>query len=124
MKMKVCLWFLFTYKVVCQYPPVQRLMTPKSVSIAANRTAYFKPSLTPSGELKKTNQRIDKKHSVSMGLFSLVSECWINWIRINNVTYKYSTIADHTYSLWISDDYELGHFKMAGTIIKSQVSVY
>ncbi|XP_036300097.1 nuclear pore complex protein Nup153 isoform X9 [Pipistrellus kuhlii] len=50
-------------KVVCQYPPVQRLMTPKSVSIAANRTAYFKPSLTPSGELKKTNQRIDKKHS-------------------------------------------------------------
>lgn len=50
-------------KVVCQYPPVQRLMTPKPVSIAANRTAYFKPSLTPSGELKKTNQRIDKKHS-------------------------------------------------------------
>ncbi|XP_036111335.1 nuclear pore complex protein Nup153 isoform X1 [Molossus molossus] len=50
-------------KVVCQYPPVQRLMTPKQVSIAANRTAYFKPSLTPSGELRKTNQRIDKKHS-------------------------------------------------------------
>ncbi|KAM8789967.1 nuclear pore complex protein Nup153 isoform 2-T2 [Rhynchonycteris naso] len=51
-------------KVVCQYPPVQRLMTPKPVSIAANRTAYFKPSLTPSGELRKTNQRIDKKHSI------------------------------------------------------------
>ncbi|XP_059544697.1 nuclear pore complex protein Nup153 isoform X4 [Myotis daubentonii] len=50
-------------KVVCQYPPVQRLMTPKPVSIAANRTVYFKPSLTPSGELKKTNQRIDKKYS-------------------------------------------------------------
>ncbi|XP_028369407.1 nuclear pore complex protein Nup153 isoform X1 [Phyllostomus discolor] len=50
-------------KVVCQYPPVQRLMTPKPVSIAANRTAYFKPSLTPSGELRKTNQRIDKKYS-------------------------------------------------------------
>lgn len=122
--MKVCLLFLFTYKVVCQYPPVQRLMTPKPVSIAANRTAYIKPSLTPSGELKKTNQRIDKKHSVSMCLFSLVFEYWLNWIRINHVTYKYSTIADHTYSLWIRDDYELGHFKMAGTIIKSQVSVY
>jgi len=38
-------------------------MTPKPVSIAANRTVYFKPSLTPSGELRKTNQRIDKKHS-------------------------------------------------------------
>ncbi|OBS66704.1 hypothetical protein A6R68_04749, partial [Neotoma lepida] len=31
-----------------QYPPVQRLMTPKPVSIATNRTIYFKPSLTPS----------------------------------------------------------------------------
>uniref|UniRef100_A0A8D2D497 Nuclear pore complex protein Nup153 n=1 Tax=Sciurus vulgaris TaxID=55149 RepID=A0A8D2D497_SCIVU len=48
-------------KVDAQYPPVQRLMTPKPVSIAANRTVYFKPSLTPSGELRKINQRIDKK---------------------------------------------------------------
>uniref|UniRef100_A0A8C6DW91 Nuclear pore complex protein Nup153 n=1 Tax=Moschus moschiferus TaxID=68415 RepID=A0A8C6DW91_MOSMO len=50
-------------KVDSQYPPVQRLMIPKPVSIAANRTVYFKPSLTPSGELRKTNQRIDKKYS-------------------------------------------------------------
>nr|XP_040138050.1 nuclear pore complex protein Nup153 isoform X1 [Ictidomys tridecemlineatus] len=50
-------------KVDAQYPPVQRLMTPKPVSIAANRTVYFKPSLTPSGELRKVNQRIDKKDS-------------------------------------------------------------
>ncbi|XP_077911847.1 nuclear pore complex protein Nup153 isoform X1 [Halichoerus grypus] len=50
-------------RVDSQYPPVQRLMTPKPVSIAANRTVYFKPSLTPSGELRKANQRIDKKHS-------------------------------------------------------------
>ncbi|XP_013359274.1 PREDICTED: nuclear pore complex protein Nup153 isoform X3 [Chinchilla lanigera] len=48
-------------KVDSQHPPVQRLMTPKPVSIATNRTVYFKPSLTPSGELRKTNQRIDKK---------------------------------------------------------------
>ncbi|XP_055426688.1 nuclear pore complex protein Nup153 isoform X7 [Bubalus kerabau] len=50
-------------KMDSQYPPVQRLMIPKPVSIAANRTVYFKPSLTPSGELRKTNQRIDKKYS-------------------------------------------------------------
>ncbi|XP_042638308.1 nuclear pore complex protein Nup153 [Orycteropus afer afer] len=50
-------------KVDSQYPPVQRLMTPKPVSIATNRTVYFKPSLTPSGELRKPNQRIDKKHN-------------------------------------------------------------
>ncbi|XP_063116006.1 nuclear pore complex protein Nup153 isoform X2 [Cavia porcellus] len=48
-------------KVDSQHPPVQRLMTPKPISIATNRTVYFKPSLTPSGELRKTNQRIDKK---------------------------------------------------------------
>ncbi|XP_051026781.1 nuclear pore complex protein Nup153 [Acomys russatus] len=51
-------------KVDSQYPPpVQRLMTPKPVSIATNRTVYFKPSLIPSGDLRKTNQRIDKKNS-------------------------------------------------------------
>lgn len=51
-------------KVDSQYPPVQRLMTPKPISVAANRTVYFKPSLTPSGELRKINQRIDKRHSI------------------------------------------------------------
>nr|XP_012609066.1 nuclear pore complex protein Nup153 isoform X2 [Microcebus murinus] len=51
-------------KVDSQYPPVQRLMTPKPVSIATNRNMYFKPSLTPSGELKKTNQRIDEKYTM------------------------------------------------------------
>lgn len=50
-------------KVDSQYPPVQRLIIPKPVSIATNRIVYFKPSLTPSGELKKTNQRVDKKLS-------------------------------------------------------------
>ncbi|XP_014438446.1 nuclear pore complex protein Nup153 isoform X3 [Tupaia chinensis] len=50
-------------KVDSRYPPVQTLMTPKPISIAASRTVYFKPSLTPSGEVRRTNQRIDKKHS-------------------------------------------------------------
>ncbi|KAM6184898.1 nuclear pore complex protein Nup153 [Rhynchocyon petersi] len=46
-----------------KYPPVQRLMIPKPASLATNRTVYFKPSLTPSAEMKKTNQKIDKKHN-------------------------------------------------------------
>uniref|UniRef100_A0A671F7C4 Nuclear pore complex protein Nup153 n=1 Tax=Rhinolophus ferrumequinum TaxID=59479 RepID=A0A671F7C4_RHIFE len=50
-------------KVDSNYPPVQRLMIPKPVSIAANPTVYFKPSLMPFGELKKTNQIIDKNLS-------------------------------------------------------------
>lgn len=70
----ICLQFLFPYKVDSQHPPVQRLMTPKPISIATNRTVYFKPSLTPSGELRKTNQRIDKKDNVSMSLLSSVFE--------------------------------------------------
>ncbi|XP_027731142.1 nuclear pore complex protein Nup153 isoform X2 [Vombatus ursinus] len=51
-------------KVETLYPPVQRLMTPKPISIATNRSVYFKPSLTPSAEGRKTNQRIDKKHNI------------------------------------------------------------
>ncbi|XP_074063312.1 nuclear pore complex protein Nup153 isoform X2 [Macrotis lagotis] len=50
-------------KVESHYPPIQRLMTPKPISIAANRAVYFKPSLTPSAEARKT-QRIDKKHNI------------------------------------------------------------
>nr|KAF6506940.1 nucleoporin 153 [Rousettus aegyptiacus] len=50
-------------RVDSPHPPVQRLLTPKPVSVVTNRTVYFKPSLTPSGELRKTNQRIDKKYS-------------------------------------------------------------
>ncbi|XP_072460025.1 nuclear pore complex protein Nup153 [Notamacropus eugenii] len=51
-------------KVEPHYPPVQRLMTPKPISIATNRSVYFKPSLTPSAEARTTNQRIDKKHNI------------------------------------------------------------
>ncbi|XP_036612647.1 nuclear pore complex protein Nup153 [Trichosurus vulpecula] len=51
-------------KVEPHYPPVQRLMTPKPISIATNRCVYYKPSLTPSAEARKTNQRIDKKHNI------------------------------------------------------------
>ncbi|XP_054939652.1 LOW QUALITY PROTEIN: nuclear pore complex protein Nup153-like [Physeter macrocephalus] len=50
-------------KVDSQPPPVQRLMIPKPVSRAANRAVYFKPARTPSGELRRTSQRIGKKRS-------------------------------------------------------------
>ncbi|XP_028909050.1 nuclear pore complex protein Nup153 [Ornithorhynchus anatinus] len=51
-------------KVDSRTPPVQRLMTPKAISIATNRSVYFKPSLSPATELRKTSQRIDLKHNV------------------------------------------------------------
>ncbi|XP_037706669.1 nuclear pore complex protein Nup153-like [Choloepus didactylus] len=49
-------------KVGSQYP-VQKLMSPKLVSRATNQSVYFKPSLTPSHELRKANQLIVEKHS-------------------------------------------------------------
>ncbi|NXJ97118.1 NU153 protein, partial [Corythaixoides concolor] len=48
-----------------QHPPVQKLMTPKAISLPVSRTPYFKPSLTPATDSSKIHQRVDIKHKVS-----------------------------------------------------------
>ncbi|NXD76114.1 NU153 protein, partial [Halcyon senegalensis] len=48
-----------------QHPPVQKLVTPKAISLSVSRTQYFKPSLTPATDSSKTHQRIDVKQKVS-----------------------------------------------------------
>uniref|UniRef100_A0A8B9PH68 Nuclear pore complex protein Nup153 n=1 Tax=Apteryx owenii TaxID=8824 RepID=A0A8B9PH68_APTOW len=48
-----------------QHPPVQKLVTPKAISLSASRTQYFKPSLTPATDSTKVRQRVDTKHKVS-----------------------------------------------------------
>ncbi|NXS51661.1 NU153 protein, partial [Brachypteracias leptosomus] len=48
-----------------QHPPVQKLVTPKAISLSGSRTQYFKPSLTPAADSSKTHQRVDTKHKVS-----------------------------------------------------------
>ncbi|XP_071592494.1 nuclear pore complex protein Nup153 isoform X3 [Heliangelus exortis] len=45
-----------------QHPPVQKLMTPKSISLSASRTQYFKPSLSPATDSSKIHLRVDTKH--------------------------------------------------------------
>ncbi|XP_061850507.1 nuclear pore complex protein Nup153 isoform X2 [Colius striatus] len=45
-----------------QYPPVQKLVTPKAILLSANRTQYFKPSLSPATDPSKVHQRVDLKH--------------------------------------------------------------
>ncbi|XP_075273008.1 nuclear pore complex protein Nup153 isoform X2 [Opisthocomus hoazin] len=45
-----------------QHPPVQKLMTPKAISLSASRTQYFKPSLTPATDSSRFHQRVDTKH--------------------------------------------------------------
>uniref|UniRef100_A0A7M4E2Q2 Nuclear pore complex protein Nup153 n=1 Tax=Crocodylus porosus TaxID=8502 RepID=A0A7M4E2Q2_CROPO len=52
--------------VESQLPPVQKLVTPKTVSLSMSRSQYFKPSLTPTAESGKARQRVDIKHKVSM----------------------------------------------------------
>ncbi|NWX17198.1 NU153 protein, partial [Aegotheles bennettii] len=48
-----------------QHPPVQKLVTPKAISLSVSRTQYFKPSLTPATDSSKIHQRVDTKHKVS-----------------------------------------------------------
>ncbi|NXN36907.1 NU153 protein, partial [Rhinoptilus africanus] len=48
-----------------QHPPVQKLVTPKAISLSVGRIQYFKPSLTPATDSSKIQQRVDIKHKVS-----------------------------------------------------------
>ncbi|NXN06519.1 NU153 protein, partial [Indicator maculatus] len=48
-----------------QHPPVQKLVTPKAITLAVSRAQYFKPSLTPTTDSSKSHQRVDMKHKVS-----------------------------------------------------------
>ncbi|NXH73589.1 NU153 protein, partial [Hydrobates tethys] len=45
-----------------QHPPVQKLVTPKAISLSVSRTQYFKPSLSPATDSSKIHQRGDTKH--------------------------------------------------------------
>uniref|UniRef100_A0A8C8RV82 Nuclear pore complex protein Nup153 n=1 Tax=Pelusios castaneus TaxID=367368 RepID=A0A8C8RV82_9SAUR len=57
-------WLLLPFQVESQHPPVQKLVTPKTVSPSVSRSQYFKPSLTPAAESGKIRQRVDVKHKV------------------------------------------------------------
>ncbi|KAK2534172.1 hypothetical protein Q9233_004355 [Columba guinea] len=45
-----------------QHPPVQKLVTPKAISLSVSRTQYFKPSLSPAADSGKIHQGVDTKH--------------------------------------------------------------
>ncbi|XP_033010496.1 nuclear pore complex protein Nup153 isoform X2 [Lacerta agilis] len=45
-----------------QYPPVQKLVTPKTVPLSMSRSQYFKPSLPSATESGKIRQRIEMNH--------------------------------------------------------------
>uniref|UniRef100_A0A6J0V4N5 Nuclear pore complex protein Nup153 n=1 Tax=Pogona vitticeps TaxID=103695 RepID=A0A6J0V4N5_9SAUR len=49
-------------RVESHYPPVQKLVTPKAVSLSVNRSQYFKPSLTSTTDSGRIRQRIEMNH--------------------------------------------------------------
>ncbi|NWY01157.1 NU153 protein, partial [Nothoprocta ornata] len=79
-----------------QHPPVQKLVTPKAISLSMSRTQYFKPSLSPATDSSKVRQRVDIKHKVS----TFSHPCLLVFTGLNNVTYpKFSTPASNGLSL-------------------------
>ncbi|XP_068787876.1 nuclear pore complex protein Nup153 isoform X3 [Struthio camelus] len=81
-----------------QHPPVQKLVTPKAISLSVSRTQYFKPSLTPATDSSKVRQRADKKHK-GMREKSLPAEQRVEPPE-SNLTYpKFSTPASNGLSL-------------------------
>ncbi|NWS83425.1 NU153 protein, partial [Toxostoma redivivum] len=45
-----------------QHPPVQKLVTPKPISLTGSRITYFKPSLKSATNSRKLHQRVDTDH--------------------------------------------------------------
>ncbi|XP_053913374.1 nuclear pore complex protein Nup153 isoform X2 [Cuculus canorus] len=81
-------------KMESQHPPVEKLMTPKSISLAVSRTQYFKPSLTPAADSSKVHQRVDTKHN-SMREKSFPAEQQIQPSESNLSYPKFSTPASN-----------------------------
>ncbi|NXF22382.1 NU153 protein, partial [Rhodinocichla rosea] len=49
-------------QVDSQHPPVQKLVTPKPISLTGSRITYFKPSLKSATNSRKIHQRVDTDH--------------------------------------------------------------
>lgn len=61
-------------KIDSHYPPVQKLMTPKSISVSSNRSLYIKPSL-PASQASKISRRTEgDRGSRKRGLSEAVQE--------------------------------------------------
>uniref|UniRef100_A0A8C0GGT2 Nuclear pore complex protein Nup153 n=1 Tax=Chelonoidis abingdonii TaxID=106734 RepID=A0A8C0GGT2_CHEAB len=81
--------------VESQHPPVQKLVTPKTISQSMSRLQYFKPSLTPAAESGKIRQRVDVKHKVSMLSLTLGRAINCSSIEVNFTYPKFSTPASN-----------------------------
>ncbi|NWH89518.1 NU153 protein, partial [Aegithalos caudatus] len=54
-----------------QHPPVQKLATPKPISLTGSRITYFKPSLKSATNSRKIHQRVDKDHQSTSSILEV-----------------------------------------------------
>ncbi|NXO80809.1 NU153 protein, partial [Sitta europaea] len=54
-----------------QHPPVQKLVTPKPISLTGSRITYFKPSLKSATNSRKIHQRVDKDHQSTSSILEV-----------------------------------------------------
>ncbi|XP_042320551.1 nuclear pore complex protein Nup153 isoform X2 [Sceloporus undulatus] len=73
------------------YPPVQKLVTPKTVSLSVSRSQYFKPSLTSTTDSGRIRQRIEMNHKEK----NLAAEQQIESSKRNASSPKFSTSASN-----------------------------
>ncbi|KAM9163754.1 nuclear pore complex protein Nup153 isoform 2-T2 [Pangshura tecta] len=81
-------------QVESQHPPVQKLVTPKTISQSVSRLQYFKPSLTPAAESGKIRQRVDVKHK-GVREKNLAAEQQVETAESNFTYPKFSTPASN-----------------------------
>ncbi|KAH0617914.1 hypothetical protein JD844_016655 [Phrynosoma platyrhinos] len=73
------------------YPPVQKLVTPKTVSLSVSHSQYFKPSLTSTTDSGRIRQRIEMNHKEK----NLAAEQQIESSKRNVPSPKFSTSASN-----------------------------
>ncbi|NXQ10616.1 NU153 protein, partial [Peucedramus taeniatus] len=61
-------------QVDSQHPPVQKLVTPKPISLTGSRITYFKPSLKSAINSRKIHQRVDTDHQITDSILEVSIE--------------------------------------------------
>ncbi|KAG9465300.1 hypothetical protein GDO78_018538 [Eleutherodactylus coqui] len=59
------------YQVEASYPPVKKLVTPKSISVSTNASLYIKPSLTPSSTASASSRKPQGNNDFAFAFHSL-----------------------------------------------------
>lgn len=86
-------------KMDSQHPPVQKLVTPKPVSLTGSRITYFKPSLKPATNSRKIHQRADTDHQVSkFSCPNLPAFCKLGMCLTNLLWYSF--LQEHQWYTW------------------------